>query len=129
MDERLRQSLARALEASWKHRPVSGAACAICGSTSSPLALHVIQYACAAAGAAPKPAGFVAQSESLGTVRGGMPLCTACAPPCRKCGLPVATGKVRSYHEFLMRDFHSPGTPVAYGNGICRHVRFLGLVF
>lgn len=125
MDENLRRSLSTMIEAAWKHRPMNGVACAMCGATSNPIALHVIEYA--QPSSASMPQGFVCQSESYGTSRGGFPICSICAPPCRKCALPVVTRGVRRFHDSLKQRLSGTDTSLSYGNGFCQHVRLFGV--
>jgi hypothetical protein len=86
--------------------------------------MHVIHYA--QGDTDPLPPGFVPQSSSSGTIRGGFPLCNVCAPACPKCQMPVPTKKVRAYFEQLHKQRHSSDTPVHWGNGKCQHTWLFG---
>ena len=115
MDPDLRQSLAAGIEESFKHRVISDVSCAMCGATERAVAMHVVKYAQSESGSL--PAGFVPQSASYSTIRGGFPLCDTCAPACPKCQLPVPTKKVKAFYDDLKTNLHSQDTPVLWEMG------------
>ena len=124
MDSDWRGTIANALNESYKHRELRDVACALCGSRSKPLALHVISYA--QDETAPLPPGFVPQSASRGTIRGAFPVCSTCAPPCAKCQLPIVTASVKAGFQRLYDTLDSEDSPVMWGNGRCEHLRLFG---
>lgn len=77
------------------HQVSDGCACAICGDTARPLALHLLARSYSRDDAIPK--GFLAMSMSVEAMQGVFPVCDHCAPTCPTCGLPVATGKVLKF--------------------------------
>lgn len=97
---------------------MDGTGCAICGVIGKPLSLHVLEYYHDSAIAS--PAAFVPMSQSRGTTRGSVPICTSCASPCGKCGLAIAT----PWHKKVGTLFQSQATGVTIrlGQGYCRHV-------
>lgn len=108
-----------ALKKSWRHRESEGNVCAVCGSSSRPLAHSIIRYA--QDEDAPLPDRFVPMSASFGTIRGNFPICNGCAPACDQCGLPIVTDKVLLLYGKLNDDLHSEESPILWGNGICEH--------
>lgn len=86
MDQNVREKIRQALLESYKHREGNGDSCAICGSSKDKLAYHVIEV---------DQAGVVNGSGML--AHGSLPVCVQCAPPCKKCGLPILTKKVRIF--------------------------------
>lgn len=112
------ESLRNELLASYKPKLMDGTPCAICGATGKPLSLHVLEYYHDSAIAS--PAAFVPMSQSRGTTRGSAPICTSCASPCSKCGLPIAT----PWHKKLgtMLQSQAFGVTIRHGQGYCRHV-------
>lgn len=111
--ERLRQSLLD----SYKHRIEKDFACAICGKTNSPLAFHMLEASFNEGHNL--PSSFVPMSSSRGRVRGSYPICSFCAPECKKCQLPIPTEKVMELGQKL----HA-----RTGNGICQHFQ-MGIFF
>jgi hypothetical protein len=118
----VRDELRAGLAEAYKHRSVDGAACAACGRASVPLALHVVEFW--HPDSVTTPASFVPMSRSRGIIRGGVPVCTICCPPCRKCGLPVVTPWTRRLVTALATQ--NQGTRILNGNGFCRHVHLFG---
>ena len=96
----------------------------MCGGKQRAVAMHVVKYAQSESDSL--PAGFVPQSSSYGTIRGGFPLCDTCAPACPKCQMPVPTKKVKAFYDDLKKNLHSPDTPVLWGNGKCAHLWLFG---
>ena len=119
-----RSSMRDSLNEAYKHRLMDDTACAICGKSDRPLAMHLIGYAQSETD--PLPSGFVPQSASYGTIRGGFPVCDSCAPACSKCDMPIATSSVKEFYQQLQKDLHSSDSPVAWGNGKCEHLRLFG---
>src|SRR5437879_8395662 len=89
-----------ALMNSYKHRPSPGTVCTACGARNRTFAFHLVEYA--------QPSDqtlacrFVAMSESCGMIRGTFAFCDACAPACKKCGLPRVTARVRASFRSLV---------------------------
>ncbi len=117
MFEALREGLIQA----YKPKPIPGARCTICGSESRLVSLHVLEYY--SDSRVPTPQFFVPMSKSGGTSRGSIPVCTSCAVPCGKCGLPIAT----PWHSKMgaLLQTQNPGVTVRTGQGHCRHVHLL----
>ena len=109
----LREELRQGLIASYKHRQASGAQCALCGDHSRPLAFHILEASFPEGSST--PAGFVPMSASMGRLRGSYPICSKCAPACKKCGLPIPTEKALELGHKLK---------AATGNGICQDMQF-----
>lgn len=114
MFEALREGLIQ----SYKPKAIPEVRCAICGSERRPVSLHVLEYY--SDSRIPTPPTFVPMSQSGGTSRGSIPICTSCAAPCGKCGLPIATQWHRKLGTLLQS--RSPGVTVRTGQGYCRHV-------
>ena len=114
MFEALRDGLIQ----SYKPKAMPEVRCAICGAERRPLSLHILEYY--SDSRIPTPPAFVPMSQSGGTSRGSIPICTSCAAPCGKCGLPIAT----PWHRRLVTLFQSgnPGITVRTGQGYCRHL-------
>ena len=112
-----RDQLRQGLLDSYKHRSEKDCVCAICGKTNTPLAFHMLEASFNEEDNLPK--SFVPMSSSRGRVRGSYPICSSCAPACKKCQLPIPTEKVME----LGHKLH-----VKTGNGICQHVQ-IGLLF
>lgn len=114
MFEELRQGLIE----SYRPKPMPGITCLLCGSQNRPMSLHVLEYYHDSNVAS--PSGFVPTSQSRGTTRGSIPICTSCAAPCSKCGLSVAT----PWHKkigALLQSQH-PAVTVRTGQGFCQHI-------
>lgn len=111
----LRDELRQGLIESYKHRPANGAQCVLCGDRAKPLAFHILEASFPEGKST--PVGFVSVSASMGRLRGSYPICSKCAPACKKCGLPVPTEKALELGHKLK---------AAIGNGICQDLR-LGL--
>ena len=109
-----RQAIRDGLLASYKHREAPGIKCAICGAEHSKYAFNVITYA---------------QSTPNGHIDGSFPICEKCAPPCKKCGLPVATKPVIQFYKRL-KDQEAETISIHWGTGICtKHMRIFGITF
>lgn len=104
------EGLRTELRKSFMHRMAADCSCAICGNKSNPLAFHILENSFAESAALPM--GFIPMSKSMGHVRGSFPICTACAPPCAKCSLPIPTEKAL---EFGYK------SSSRVGNGVCQH--------
>jgi len=87
-----RDQLRQGLLDSYKHRIEKDCACAICGKANAPLAFHMLESSFNEGEKLPQ--SFVPMSSSRGRVRGSYPICTCCAPACKKCQLPIPTEKV-----------------------------------
>jgi len=111
-------ALRKELIESYKPKLMAGIRCAICGTSGKPLSLHVLEYYHASATAS--PAAFVPMSQSHGTTRGSVPICTSCAPPCEKCGLPITTPWHQRIGTLLQSQI--PDVTIRHGQGYCRHV-------
>lgn len=114
MFEELRQDLIE----SYRPKSMPGTACLLCGSQNQPMSLHVLEYHHESK--IGSPSGFVPMSQSRGTTRGSIPICSSCAAPCSKCGLPVVT----PWHKkiaALLQSQH-PAVTLRTGQGYCRHV-------
>lgn len=109
----LREDLRQGLIASYKHRPADRASCALCGDRSRPLAFHILEASFNEGSST--PSGFVPMSASMGRLRGSFPICSKCAPPCKKCGLPIPTEKVLELGYKLK---------TSTGNGTCQDIQF-----
>ena len=96
--------------------------CVLCGQAGVPVSLRVIEYSHATTAEAPD--SFVQQWHSGGKVCGSVPVCIACAPPCRKCSLPITTRwTVRMFRALQGR---YAGITFALATGLCRaHVHLL----
>lgn len=90
------------------HQVSDGCACAICGTTARPLALHVLERSYSRDAAIPK--GFLVMSMSVDEARGVFPVCDHCAPACPTCGLPVETAQVQKFKK---------STKAKSGDGVC----------
>ena len=113
----IREGLRQCLLDSYKHRTEKGCACAICGKVNVLLAFHVLEASFNEGDNLPQ--SFVPMSASRGRIRGSYPVCTSCAPVCKKCQLPIPTEKVMGLgHKLHART----------GNGVCQHIQ-MGLLF
>lgn len=66
-----------------------------------------------------KNVGLVPTAESMGRVRGFIPICTDCAQRCPECGLPIRTKWVfRMAKQISSR---APHLNIVFGQGYCRH--------
>jgi len=108
----LQDTIGGQLRESYKHREESGVICARCGAEAKPLAFHALEKNFDADVKLPR--GAVPMSVSRGRVRTSFPLCSTCAPPCRKCALPRLTDRALEYG-------HALGATV--GLGVCEHVQ------
>jgi hypothetical protein len=112
-----RDQLRQSLLDSYKHKIEKDCACAMCGKTNTPLAFHMLEASFNEGEKLPK--SFVPMSSSRGRVRGSYPICSSCAPACKKCQLPIPTEKIME----LRMTLHAKTA-----NGICQHVH-MGLLF
>jgi len=90
------------------HQVSDGCACAICGATARPLALHLLERSYSKDATPAK--GFLVMAMSVEAVRGIFPVCDLCAPACPTCGLPVATEQVLKFKKSV---------GAKNGNGVC----------
>jgi hypothetical protein len=112
---------------SYKHRMLEGdSRCAICGATGVPLALHLVEWA--QPGGLPPiwPDVMIPMSRSnttgRGTLRGSFGFCSTCAPPCRRCALPIRTRGVREFAAVYEAAVAETGDFwVGAGVGECTH--------
>lgn len=117
MDPKLRQQMGEMLHEEFKHHTLAGLVCAKCGAENRPLATHVATSLEGNPGLDPR--AWVPQRTSYAPDRGGLALCDKCAPPCRKCQLPVVEGAIARWLKGI------PAFKPA--NGICtKHFRILG---
>lgn len=117
LSEKDRLNLAKGLKESFLHRYIENTPCAICGELNLKLATHVLQYAQAQNETLPD--GFLPMSASGGTIRGCFPICEKCAPPCKRCNLPLPTRKVKEFFKTKKSEL-SGDIALYYGNGVCR---------
>lgn len=117
----MRDAIRKELIASYKHRPMEGVKCVVCDRSEVPFALHVVQFYHADNIVTPLP--LVPMSQSLGTRRGGVPLCDACCPPCNICSLPIATLWTKKIVTAL--GAHHQEITFNIGVGFCRHIHIL----
>lgn len=109
---------------SYLHRDIDGGACSMCGRSDKPLAIHVIEKTFGNTSEIPYRQGAIYYGYSAGYIGGFFPLCTKCAPPCKKCKLPTDPPRV---HDFAV------SIQAKLGLGICTdhiHWRYIvqGLV-
>lgn len=95
--------------------------CVACGRSGVPFALHVVEFY--HADSATTPSSLVPMSQSRGTTRGSVPLCSVCCPPCSSCSLPIATPWIKKVVAALKAQYQ--GITFVVGNGFCRHVHVL----
>jgi len=119
------EALREGLIQSYKPKAIPEVSCAICGSEGRPVSLHVLEYYSDSRIRTPR--NFVPMSQSGGTSRGSIPICTTCASPCGKCGLPIVTQWHRKLGELLQS--RTPGVTVRAGQGYCRHAHPLSDLF
>jgi hypothetical protein len=118
LDPTLLAQLRTGLLEDYKHKPMPGTTCALCGSSRGRFALHVLEFSHAETLAT--PTAFVAMVQSRGAIRGSIPVCEWCARPCATCGLPVATPWVERMRTALAREWET--LSIRAGRGICQHV-------
>ncbi len=98
--------------------------CALCGDRSRPLSFHMIEFT-APGRAVPDGGVAMAQRSQRSndvTTRGSFPICTSCAPPCAKCGLPVPSDRQQ---EFLAAITRGAGAcTITSGLGVCEHIKW-----
>jgi hypothetical protein len=99
-----RELMRMGLLESYLHRHVDDCVCSMCGQSGVPLAFHVIEKTISdnygKSADAQFEQGFVlfaSMSSSTGHIRGSFPLCPRCAPPCKKCNLPIDTLSVHNF--------------------------------
>ncbi|HRD26682.1 MAG TPA: hypothetical protein PLO65_00115 [Caulobacter sp.] len=114
-DERLR--LRAELLKSYKAQHLPGAQCALCAQEHRPLALHVCDFY-EDASCPPRTPALLIGKNSIGR-RWSLPVCTECAPPCPKCGLPIVSGWIKKSVEALQAVPWARKAKI--GLGICRH--------
>lgn len=123
MENDHRDSMREMLLDSYKPRESANVACVICGQKGKPLSFHAIRYYQDERDALPER--FVPLSASRGTIRGCFPVCTACARPCRKCGLPILSEKLEEYFVAAKCKFKAS---INIGSGVCEHMHMSLLV-
>ena len=107
-------AIAQQLRKDFMHRASDDSSCVICGSSTRPLAFHILERSYSQG--VITPTGFVAMSMSMGAVRGAFPICDRCAPACGSCGLPIATERALEFGKSV---------GASTGNGVCRqHMHF-----
>ena len=98
------------------------ARCIGCDGPADPVELSILRYAGPEAG--PYPHGFVPQSASGGTIRGGLAVCRACLPePCSTCGRPDPNAALRSRAADLIAAHPEPDEYLRWGGEICACAR------
>lgn len=102
----------------YKHKKLEGFICIVCGAKNRKLALHVIEFYHSDSVATPKC--FVQMSHSRGTLRGSVPICDKCCPPCSRCNLPIVTTYYKKIIKALSEKFSN--ISFSFGNGICKHI-------
>ncbi len=114
MNSNIRQALRNALLESYKHKAAPGTKCVICGIENSKYAFHVIEFA---------------QYSQGGHVDGSYPICEKCAPPCKKCSLPVQSKLVIQFFKKLQGQ-NSESVSIHWGVGVCsEHISLFGKRF
>jgi len=114
MNSNFRQTLRDSLIQSYKHRESPGTICAICGTKDSRYAFHVIEYSEYAAG---------------NHMDGSYAICEKCAPPCKKCGLPIQTKIVIEFYK-QQTSQNQQSHHLHWGVGVCdKHIRIFGITF
>ena len=115
---RVLDSVRSGLLRSYRPKKADGVGCACCGKHGVLLSFHAIDYYQEEGRSLPR--GFVSMSQSRGVIRGCFPICTKCAPTCRKCGLPKDSETLLEFFQALSRS-GLPGQVVG-GNGRCEHM-------
>lgn len=120
----LKNSLKAGLSDAYKPRQVENASCAICGNTTGPFSLHLIEYDVQGPESVETgvPMSRRQRGKTTENTRGSLPICTKCAPACKKCGLPLPTEKVLDYLESLKRG--SDSRSIRAGLGYCQDFHF-----
>lgn len=118
MDTATRQLIREGLEEAYRHKPIEGGRCAFCGSEQGPFAMHLVEFS--QDEDAELPDGFMPMSASFGRLRGSLPVCIRCAPPCRRCAIPIATRWTKKMVAAL--DASYPDRLILFGNGFCDHI-------
>lgn len=113
MFEGLRQGLIE----SYRPKAMPGTACLLCGARNQLMSLHVLEYYHNSS--ITSPFGLVPMSQSRGAIRGSVPICSSCAVPCSKCGLPITTPWHKKMSVLLQS--HFPVVSIQAGQGKCRH--------
>ena len=102
-----------------KHSVIEGSSCAKCGE-NRPIALYAIR--CVHGLNVRSPEGFMRITSLDKTViNGAFPLCDRCAPPCKKCGLPVMTKSAISFFQLLVHSYSSDNYKISLNHGRCPH--------
>ena len=110
-----KEDIRSGLIGSYRHKNSEGGSCAICRETHLPLANHAVEAYLEDDQKIPEGFVLFSVASSWSRARGGFPVCTSCAPPCKKCGLPIRTEKVLKFaHE----------NDATHGEGYCRHIQF-----
>ena len=110
MNESLRGKIRESLISSYKHKHIDGVVCYHCCKNDRAVSF-VLEKSFSEDDKLPY--GFVHQSTSLGRHRGSYAFCDICAPPCKKCGLPIV-------NELVLEDGYKLQANVAVG--VCRHL-------
>lgn len=116
-----RESMANMLHDSYIHKQHDDLYCAVCGKKGGKLALHVIEYS--QDQYKPLPQYFVPMSASRGIIRGSFAVCDECAPPCKRCKLPIYTDKITNFFNEKSKELQGNGS-LRCGNGICQHIQW-----
>ena len=111
----LKENIRKGLIDSYRHRITEGHSCAICRDSQLPLANHALEAYLEDDQKIPEGFVLFSAASSWSRARGSYPVCTSCAPPCKKCGLPITTEKVLKFaHE----------NDATHGQGYCQHMQF-----
>lgn len=105
----------------YKHKHLEEFRCVVCGAKKVKFALHVIEFY--HHDSISTPACLVKMSHSRETMRGSVPICEKCCPPCRKCDLPIATTFFNKVVQELKQAY--PSVTFVIGNGICKHIHVI----
>ena len=107
------------------YETIPGAKCSVCEQRDKALAHRIIEYARS------NPPAPIAHIPIMATSSGHFPICRDCAPPCRKCGLPIQNGKIKRYFKHICRvwwvDHPGAAIPIQWGSGICQHTHIFGI--
>lgn len=113
MNNDFREQIRQSLLESYKPKIAEDIACAICGKNGLPLSFHMVERSYYNTNIFHK--GFVPMSACGERVSGVFPICTDCAPVCKKCGLPKYNDKIAKL---------ATECKAHAGCGICDHIQW-----
>ncbi len=113
MNKDFREQIRHVLMESYKPQMNENIACAICGKKGIPLSFHMVEKSYYNTNTFHK--GFVPMSACGERISGVFPICTDCAPACKKCGLPKYNNKIAR----LAKECEAHA-----GCGICDHIQW-----